>query len=185
MHRITWLAAVAMAAAPAAAAQGQTGTTSPTAQAVAGAREIASDLREARDLLKGVLDRQKRERLELLLTRAELKAVDVQKTLTPLATPAAPKALTAEQFAKALQAVKSPPFDDARLTVVEALCLGNRFSSAQVRDMLKEFKFDDGRVKAAVAIYPRVIDPQSYNSVLDVFVFESHRRTVRERLKLK
>src|SRR5579859_1368518 len=111
MRRL-WFAAVALAVGflavgfPA-AGTGQTApaakdTPSPAARARAAARDLASDLREARELLKKVNDRRTRERLELLLSRAELRAADLQKDLAALATPRKVP-LTADQLAAFLK----------------------------------------------------------------------------------
>jgi hypothetical protein len=182
MKQRTWLVVVAVALVAATAARAQSGA---AARASAAVKEIAADLREARDLLKMPPDKSKRERMELLLTRAELKAGDVQKELAALGTAPRLQAVSADEFAKVLKAVKAPPFDDAKLSVVEALALGRYYTCAQVKDMLRSFAFDDGRVKAAVALYPQVTDQANFGSVLDAFAFEANRKAVRDKLKLR
>jgi hypothetical protein len=158
---------------------------SPAASARAAARDLAADLREARELLKKVNDRKTRDRLELLLSRAELRAADIQKGLAALAAPPRRVALSADEFAKFLKGVHANAFDTGKLPFVEDYAKTRWFSSAQVRDVLKDFAFDDGRVKAAVVLHPRLTDPENFFTVLDVFAFDSSRKALREKLKLK
>jgi Domain of unknown function (DUF4476) len=184
-----WFGVVALAVGLPALCEGQPGPgakdkPSPAASARAAARDLASDLREARELLKKVNDRKTRERLELLLSRAELRAADIQRDLAALAAP--PRvALSPDEFAKFLKGLKANAFDDGKVPFVEEYARTRWFSSAQAREVLKAFAFDDGRIKAAVALYPRLTDPENFFTVLDAFAFDSSRKALREKLKLK
>ncbi len=190
MHQRTWLGvAVLMVglASPGWAQRpaGYPDKANPLMKAAAANRQLTLDLRDAQDLLKNIPDRRTRERLELLLTRAELRAVDVQKELAALAAASRPTAVPELEFAKILAALKGQSFDKDKVLFVENLGSARYFTSAQARALLKEFSFDDGRGKAAVALYPQVIDPDNFATVLEVFTFDSGRKTVREKLKLK
>jgi hypothetical protein len=158
---------------------------SPAASALAAARDLASDLREARELLKKVNDRKTRDRLELLLSRAELKAGDIQKNLAVLAAAPRRVAQSADEMAKFLKGLNANAFDNGKLPFVEEYARSRWFSSAQAREVLKAFAFDDSRVKAAVVLYPRITDPGNFFTVYDVFAFDSSRKALREKLKLK
>jgi hypothetical protein len=158
---------------------------SPAASARAAARDLAADLREARELLKKVNDRKTRDRLELLLSRAELRAADIQKDLAVLAVPPRRVALTADEFARFLKGLNANAFDSEKVPFVEQYAKTRWFTTTQAREVLKAFTFDDGRVKAAVALYPRLTDPDNFFTCLDTFTFDSGRKAVREKLKLK
>lgn len=155
------------------------------AAAVAAAKELALDLKEARDLLKKVTDTTTRDRLELLITRSELKAIELEKALagaslsTAGATP-----LSTDNFAKLLKGLKAETFDDGKLSFVATFATSGRLSCDQARQLLKEFSFDDDRVKAGVHLYPRLTDPENFFTVFDVFTFDSSRTSLREKLKL-
>jgi hypothetical protein len=158
---------------------------SPAASARAAARDLAADLRAARELLKKVNDRRTREQLELLLNRAELRAGDIQRDLAALAAPPRRVALSPVEFAKFMNGLKANAFDNGKVPFVEEYAKTRWFSSAQVREVLKTFAFDDGRIKAAVALYPRLTDPENFFTALDAFAFDSSRKALREKLKLK
>jgi hypothetical protein len=157
----------------------------PAAAADAALKDITADLREARELIKKVTDRPTRDRLELLLTRSELKATELQRSLVTLAPPSRPAAASAEDFAAFLKTLKGQSFDDGKAAFVENYGRSRSFSSAQVRDMLKEFSFDDGRSKAALALYSRVTDPENFYQALEAFSFDSNRKALQEKLKGK
>jgi hypothetical protein len=149
------------------------------------AKEMAADLKEARELLKGVADKATRDRLELLITRSELRAVELEKSLGT-ATPAKPATpLSAEDFAKLLKALKAESFDEGKASFVAQFATNGRLSCAQAKEILKAFSFDDDRIKSAVALYPRLTDPENFFQVLEVFAFSSSRDEVRKRIKAK
>ena len=157
----------------------------PRAELAVAAKELAADLKEARELLKKVTDKATRERLELLITRSELKALELEKVLTSTAT-TRPQALavSAENFAKLLKGLKAESFDDGKASFVATFATNGRLNCEQARELLKTFSFDDGRSKAAIALYPRLTDPENFFTVLEVFSFDSSRSAVREKLKL-
>jgi len=155
------------------------------AEASAAAKDVAADLREARDLLKKVTDKQTRERLELLLTRSELRIGDIQKNLAGLAAAAKPVAISTEDFSKLIKGLQAEAFDDGKASFVANFSKGRHFTCAQAREMLKLFSFDAGRGQAAVALYPLLTDPENFFTALEVFTFDSGRKAVREKLKLK
>lgn len=190
MNRPVWLSAFFLAVALPAYGRGGADPTpqvkpDPAAAAAEAARQVAADLKEARDLLRKVTDKPTRERLELLLTRSELRLAELQKNVARLTAPARPTAASAEDFARVLKGVKAESFDDRKVSFIEDFGKGRHYTSAQVRELLAAFSFDQGRAKAAIALYPRVIDPDNFFTALEVFTFESGRNEVREKLKLK
>jgi hypothetical protein len=159
---------------------------SPTASVGKVVKEMAADLKEARELLKKVSDKAVRERLELLITRSELKAVEIEKTLGGL-TPSTPAAtpISAEDFAKLMKGLKAESFDEGKAAFVALFAAKGRLTCAQARDVLKAFSFDDDRIKSAVLLYPRITDQENFFTVLDVFTFSSSKDDLRAKLKLK
>ena len=156
-----------------------------TSSLAATAKEVAADLKEVRELLKKVTDKATRERIELLVTRSELKAMELERSLAGVAVTAQPMGISAENFAKLLKGLKAESFDDGKVGFIATFAANGRLTSEQARDLLKTFSFDDGRVKSAVKLYPRLTDPENFFTVLEVFSFDSSRNAVREQLKLK
>ncbi|WP_165219293.1 DUF4476 domain-containing protein [Aquisphaera insulae] len=160
------------------------------AQAKARADEIVKDLREAAAEARKINDKPLREKIELRLGRAELKARELADELSrvrPAATPGIPGPLPLSQpeFDKLLQGLRKESFDDRRLAYIENFALIRPLSCAQATTLLKSFSFDENRVKATKALYPHLIDRQSFNDVLGAFTFESGRAEARKAVGLK
>jgi hypothetical protein len=148
-------------------------------------KELAGDLKEARELLKKITDRTTRDRLELLITRSELKVLELEKALAGVSLPATGVTpVSAENFAKLLKGLKAESFDDGKASFIATFATNGRLNCEQARQLLKEFSFDEGRTQSAVHLYPRLTDPENFFTVLDVFTFDSSRTAVREKLKL-
>jgi len=158
---------------------------SPGAELATKAKEIATDLKEARDVLKGVADKTTRDRLELLLTRSELRAVELEKSLAGAAPASITPPLSAEDFAKLMKSLKAESFDEGKASFVALFAQKGRLTCEQAREILKAFSFDDDRVKSAVLLYPRVTDPENFFKVLDVFSFSSSKEDVRRKIGVK
>jgi len=88
-------------------------------------------------------------------------------------------------FAKILQGVKAESFDDGKVSFLEGLGKKRFFTCDQARQILATFSFDDDRVKAAVLLYPQLVDQENFFMVLKVFTFDSSRKSVRAKLNLK
>lgn len=146
------------------------------------ASKIAASLKEARGLLKDVSDRKTREKLELLIGRAELAAKDLQ---ADLAAAAPLSALSKEDFAKILKGLKDQSFDDGKVKYVAAMPKSTRITSAQAKEILSAFSFDRDRITAAVALYGLVVDPELFVTALDAFSFKSSKDEVLNKIKGK
>lgn len=167
-------------------AQAQTSTKdSPSAALLTKAKEMAADLKEARELLAKVADKPTRERLELLITRSELRAVELEKSLAGIAPAASAPPLSAEDFAKLMKSLKAESFDEGKASFVALFAQKGRLTCEQAKEILKAFSFDDDRVKSAVLLYPRVTDPENFFKVLDVFSFSSSKDEVRKKIGAK
>jgi hypothetical protein len=153
--------------------------------ATASIKQISADLREARTLLPKVPDKTTRERLELLLTRAELRATEIEKVLAKVPNATGPSPISADDFAKLLAAVKKESFDDGKLRFLYRLVEKQRFTCDQARELLKVFSFDESRSKAAEVLYPRLTDPERFLFIVDVFTFDSSRDALLKKLKVK
>jgi hypothetical protein len=157
----------------------------PAAAAEAASREIMADLREARELLKNVYEKRTRERIELLLLKAELRLGEMQKNLAALAVSVAPQPVAQADLDSLLKALRKEAFDNTKVPFITDIARTRYFTSAQARELLKTFSFDDGRGQAAVILYPRLTDPGNFYVALEAFTFDAGRNVVREKLKLR
>jgi hypothetical protein len=94
--------------------------------------------------------------------------------------PVAPAALSEEDFGQMLRTIRAEPFDDTKLATARQIVSSarGRIASRQVREILRSFTFEDGRLELAKAAYECVLDPWNYSVVYDTFTFPSNRDTL-------
>jgi hypothetical protein len=151
-------------------------------QALKTLEQMTTDLKEARELLKKAQTQETREKIELLITRSELAAKELQKDFLAMAKAVA---MEADDFDKVLKALKANSFDDGKLKFVKSMGKTARITSAQAKQLLASFSFDKDRTEAALVVHPLVIDPALFGTALDAFTFESSRKQVLEKLNAK
>ena len=142
-------------------------------------------LRSERNLSPKTIEAYRRDVEQFLhFLAAHLGGAPTLKDLAALATPRKVP-LTAEQLAQFMKGLNANAFDNQKVPFVEEYARTRWFTSVQAKEVLKAFSFDDGRGKAAVALYPRLTDPENFFVALDAFTFDSGRKAVSEKLKLK
>lgn len=148
---------------------------------------IVKDLRDARASAGRINDRAIREKIEGLLSRAELRARDLSDALarTRPSQSQAAAPLPAEQFEKLLKGLKNEAFDEGKLTYIENFASRVPLSCAQAAALLSCFAFDVKRIEAIKPIYPNLVDPLNFNDVLAVYKFSSSRAEARRAVGLK
>jgi hypothetical protein len=151
--------------------------------------QLIKDLREARALTPKIGDRAIREKMELILNRAELRARDLSDELAR-ARPAqsqatAPAALPTAAFESLLKGLKRETFDSGKATYIENFAVTRPMSCEQAAALLKCFDFDKERIRAAELLYPHLVDRENFHEVLKVFVFDSSKNEVKKAVGLK
>jgi hypothetical protein len=165
--------------------QGRSGAITP-AQAREEVDQIVKDLREARATALSVGDKPTREKLELILSRAELRARNLSDDLARAKpAPVAPPILSAADLDKLVNGLSKEPFDPGKVIYLENFGASNPLTCQQAAKLLKGFTFDEGRIKAAKLLYPKLVDRQNFNEVLDTFVFETNKAAARNAVGLK
>jgi hypothetical protein len=175
--------------------RGQVGPASEKIKGITPARaktevdQIARDLGDARKLATKIGDRAIRERMELILSRAELRARDHSNELArarpPQTEPPAPVVLSPADFDKLLSGLKKEAFDGGKLTYVENFASKRPLTCEQTASILKCFAFDKDRVNAVKLLYPVIVDRHNFNDVLNAFAFETGKADARKAVGLK
>jgi len=157
----------------------------PAEKAALAVKEITDTLKEARGVLKQVTDKATREKLELLIGRAELKAAELEKELAGL-KPSVAKSMTDADFAVILKGLNAESFDSGKIKYVKAINPMARFTTAQAKQILAAFSFDTDRIEAGVILYPLVVDQVIFLPQVGVtFSFDSGRNALRDRINKK
>lgn len=76
-------------------------------------------------------------------------------------------------FASAKSSVQSKSFEDSKLTVAKQILNTNCMSSAQVKEIMQLFSFEETKLDWAKFAYGRTTDPNNYFKLNDAFTFET------------
>ncbi len=87
-------------------------------------------------------------------------------------------------FASLRGAIQTESFGDGKLRVLRDAMASHRLNVKQAEQLLPLFDFSSDRIEAAVAIHPRLVDPENFYQLYGSFDFESDKETVRKRLGL-
>ena len=85
-------------------------------------------------------------------------------------------------FAQLVEAIKQASFDDEKIAVVRHAAQSNWFRSAQVGAVMDLLSFDDGKIDAAVAMWPRITDPENSFVIFNKLTFDSSKDKLRKRV---
>ncbi|MBA2544466.1 MAG: DUF4476 domain-containing protein [Deltaproteobacteria bacterium] len=99
------------------------------------------------------------------------------KVAPPAKTPIADGA-----FNQLVAAVRGASFDDDKVGVVKDASRGNWFTANQIATLMGLLSFDEGKIDAAVAAWPRVVDPQNSFVLYKKLAFDDSRETLRKRI---
>lgn len=80
------------------------------------------------------------------------------------------------EFAILYRHVKEKTFKDDRFELIEIGSLDSRFNTAQCRQLLELFDFDDDRLRALAVLAPHLTDRRGAGRLLDGFTFETSRK---------
>ena len=86
--------------------------------------------------------------------------------------PAPSCTLSSTDFNALSASIKSKSFSDTKMTIAKQALASRCPSSAQVRDLMMLFDFEDDRLTLAMYAHDRVSDPANYYQVNDAFDFE-------------
>ncbi len=137
------------------------------------------DLQEAREIVKRMAASPNRDRLELLLTRTELTLKEQSASLGG----DKPRPMDQRRFFDFLTMLRKQGFDKDKYQFLENHMPGHYVTSEQAAQLVKDFSFDNDRIKAAVLLYRHIVDPEGFYRVLDTFSFDTSKKQVAERIR--
>jgi len=91
---------------------------------------------------------------------------------TPAPAPR-PFPMSSQSFRQLLDVMDDQWFESGKMQVAQQALATNYFTTDQVIDMMETFSFEESRLDLATAAYARVVDPERYFLVNDVFWFSS------------
>jgi hypothetical protein len=84
-----------------------------------------------------------------------------------------PYPMSSNDFERAKQSIRSKSFEDSKLTIAKQIVNTNCLLSAQVKEIMLLFSFEDTRLELAKYCYGYTLDIGNYYKVNDAFTFES------------
>lgn len=154
-------------------------------------RDILGDAREVVAELRGMAAAQsdyiarremtrKADKLKRLIhrLREELKVPDESAQAPAPEEGIAP--MPADRFEALIKALGAEAFSKGKLRVVRQAAAHNHFSVAQVTKVMRQFSFADGKVQAAAAMHPKLVDPENFFEAYKELSFEADKKKLRE-----
>lgn len=89
-----------------------------------------------------------------------------------------------EDFRVLLRDVKRQKYEQSRKEMVKLVAQQNLFSCEQAANLIKTFKYGDDQAEVAIALYPRLTDPEHLSQMLDAIKYRRDREAVKKQLKL-
>lgn len=87
-------------------------------------------------------------------------------------------AMSATSFTALLQQLHNESFDNTKMTIVKDALASNRVNTAQVKQLMQQFSFDNDRIELAKTAYPRCVDKNNYFQLSDAFEYSSSKETL-------
>jgi hypothetical protein len=144
---------------------------------------VARDAAALIELADEADDRHERKNYRAQATALEQGIAAVRKALDALRdTDTKPAPMRDAAFLQLLRSIKQTSFDDDKVEVVRHAAKTNYFLAAQVAAVMEVFSFDDAKVNAAVAMWPRITDPENSFIIFNKLTFDSSKEQLRKRV---
>ena len=152
-------------------------------------QQIGRDAQALIELADEAEDKTERKSLRTQAQALEQGIAATRKVLEALARdndkpakPAKPQPMPGASFAQLIEAIRAASFDDDKVAVVRHAAQTNWFSANQVGSVMDQISFDDGKIDAAAAMWPRIVDPENSFSIFNKLAFDSSKEKLRKRV---
>jgi hypothetical protein len=153
-------------------------------------REIDRDALALVELADEAEDKTERKTLRAQAVTLEQSVAATYKVLDALAArdeekpakPAKPQPMRSAEFGQLVDAIRSASFDDDKVGVVRLAAQNNWFLASQGAAVMDLISFDDGKIDAAAAMWPRITDPENYFVMMNKLSFDSSKEKLRKRV---
>lgn len=122
----------------------------------------------------------KADELRRLLERIDAELALQYAPPPPPIQPPPVQPMEAGRFTTLLNTLGAEAFPKGKLRVVKQAGRHDHFSVDQVRRVMRQFSFADGKVQAAATLYPKLVDPQNFFQVYEELDFEADKNRLRE-----
>lgn len=98
-------------------------------------------------------------------------------------TPRSPQQMQDNAFAAAREAIRKESFDNSRMVVAQQIADNNYFTTAQVKELVKLFSFEERKLDFAKYAYSRTVDRNNYFMINEVFNFSKTKEELADYIK--
>jgi hypothetical protein len=88
-------------------------------------------------------------------------------------------------FSNLIDQLKKQGFEDNKIQIIKQVMANNCTSAAQVKGLIKEFSFEENKLRVAKICYSKTTDKENYFTINDAFGFSSSVDEMSEFLKSK
>lgn len=81
--------------------------------------------------------------------------------------------MSSSDFSSAKSSIQSKSFEDSKMTMAKQVIKNNCLTTAQVKEIMEIFSFEETKLDLAKYAYDRTVDPNNYYKLNDAFTFES------------
>jgi hypothetical protein len=85
------------------------------------------------------------------------------------------RAMNAQSFSNFKQSLSNESFDNTRMNIAKQVINSNYFTTAQIKEVLQLFSFENNKLELAKFAYKNTIDKNNYFSVADGFTFSNNK----------
>jgi hypothetical protein len=154
------------------------------------ALDIDRDALALVELADEAQDKTERKTLRAQAVTLEQSIATTHKVLEALAArdddkqarPQKPQPMKSAEFGQLVAAIRGASFDDDKVGVVRLAAQNNWFLASQGAAVMDLISFDDGKIDAAAAMWPRITDPENYFVMMNKLSFDSSKDKLRKRV---
>jgi hypothetical protein len=97
--------------------------------------------------------------------------------------PQQPQQMQDNAFVAAREAIRKESFDNNKMALAQQIADNNYFSTAQVKELVKLFSFDERKLDFAKYAYGRTVDKNNYFMINEVFSFSKSKEELADYIR--
>ena len=100
-----------------------------------------------------------------------------------ITTPRPPQQMQDNAFVAAREAIRKESFDNNKMSLAKQIADNNYFTTAQVKELVKLFSFDERKLDLAKYAYGRTLDRNNYFMMNEVFSFSKSKEELADYIR--
>lgn len=85
------------------------------------------------------------------------------------------RAMNTQSFDRFKESLKNESFDNTRINIAKQVINSNYFTTAQIKEVVQLFSFENNKLDIAKYAYKNTVDKQDYFTVADCFTFSNNK----------